>query len=396
MPAAAQDFTISATGNCAGTPAHCGTSGNRNGDRDTSWPDLQLDEGDVLTFTVQANNVPSGATGQWLAVVDASGGAYNTSDLRLSNGSPLILASSQLGFSSIFPIASRTDDYFVYSDGAAEPDETITFSISAVTLPTTGTIDTSSSVTVTIRGTDSAPSFGSGSVSNKTYIAGQAITEFQVPVATGGNGTITYAASNLPTGLRFDATGSASPGCPGTEAREICGTPTAAAATVTSTASDSNNAASDRDTLTFIVTVNADSAPDFGSGAVSNRTYVAGLAITDFQVPAATDGNGTITHTATGLPTGLRFDASGTDSPGCLGNQAREICGTPTTAAAATTVTITATNTCCAISRTCSSFISHLLPGPLPEYYMGSETAPGTDVRLLEPADGPFRRGHVS
>ena len=37
-PAAAQTLTITATGNCGGTPANCATPGNRNGDRDTHLP----------------------------------------------------------------------------------------------------------------------------------------------------------------------------------------------------------------------------------------------------------------------------------------------------------------------------------------------------------------------
>ena len=85
-----------------------------------------------------------------------------------------------------------------------------------------------SPVTVTIRGTDSAPDFGTASVSTKSYTGGLAITEFQIRAATGGNGGVTYTASGLPAGLVFDADGSGS--CPGTEPREICGTPQTAAA----------------------------------------------------------------------------------------------------------------------------------------------------------------------
>ena len=55
-PAAAQTITISATGNCAGTPANCGAGGNRNGDRDTAWPGRQVGEGDIVAFTVRLNN----------------------------------------------------------------------------------------------------------------------------------------------------------------------------------------------------------------------------------------------------------------------------------------------------------------------------------------------------
>ena len=89
MPAAALDFTISASGNCGGTPTNCGTPGNRNGDRDTTWPGLQVDEGDQLTFAVQANNVPSGSSGTWGVNTNISGSAWNTSDLTLQSGSAI-------------------------------------------------------------------------------------------------------------------------------------------------------------------------------------------------------------------------------------------------------------------------------------------------------------------
>ena len=132
----------------------------------------------------------------------------------------------------------------IHNDSVTEGDETLAVRLDTIT-PFGGvpnySAGTPSTVTVTIRGTDSAPTFGTGSVSAKTFTAGAAITEFQVPAATGGNGTITYAASGLPAGLRFDATGTDSPGCPGTEPREVCGTPTAAtsgAQTVTITATD--------------------------------------------------------------------------------------------------------------------------------------------------------------
>ena len=126
-PAAAQDFTISVTGNCGGTPANCGTPGNRNGDRDTTWPGLQVNEGDIIEFTVQANNVPMGATGFWLVNLATSGSAWNTNDLRLADGSPLTNAGSQLGSSRSFPTASRSHRYLAFGDGTAEPDEVIMF-----------------------------------------------------------------------------------------------------------------------------------------------------------------------------------------------------------------------------------------------------------------------------
>ena len=347
-PAAAQTLTISVAGNCAGTPANCGTSGNRNGDRDTTWPSLQVDEGDTVTFTYTLNGVTA-STGSVDFHINTSGTAYNVNDIRnIFNTAFPVLSATQTSSISL-PSTTRTFSFLAAADGAAESDETITFEFQRIYGDDTGqnfTIGTPSSATVTIRGTDSAPSFGSGSVTNKTYVAGSAIDDFTVPAASGGNGTITYAASNLPDGLVFDATGTDSPGCPGAEAREICGTPTTAAAaatvTITATDADSNAMNTDRGTLTFSVTVEANAVPTFGSGSVSNKTYVVGQAIDEFTVPAATSGNGTITYTASNLPDGLRFDATGSDSPGCPGSQAREICGTPTTAAAAATVTITA------------------------------------------------------
>ena len=123
-----------------------------------------------------------------------------------------------------------------------------------------GSTDVTTGRTVPLTPTDEAPSFGSGSVPAKTFFRNRAIAEFQVPAATGGNGALSYTASGLPAGLVFDASGTDTSGCPGTEPREVCGTPTAAtsgAQTVTVTAqdADANRAACDRDTLAFQVKV---------------------------------------------------------------------------------------------------------------------------------------------
>ena len=201
---------------------------------------------------------------------------------------------------------------------------------------------------VTVNVLDTAPSFGSGTVANKTYVAGQAITDFTVPAASGGNGAITYAAANLPDGLVFDATGTDTPGCTGTEAREICGAPSVAgtgAVTITAQDGDTNMGVGDRATLSFAYSVAADTAPTFGMASVTAKTFPAGAAITDFVVPAASGGNGTLSYAAANLPSGLLFDATGMDSPGCPGTEAREVCGTPDAATSgAVTVTITATD----------------------------------------------------
>ena len=349
---AAQTVTVSAIGNCGGTQANCGTASNRNGDRDTTWPGLQVDEGDTIWFR---NHPSTSVTAGHIVVSNAASGSATTNDIRNAIGNAVSnISYSCGGISAIFPTSGNFvlagSQTLIHADGVAENDETITCTITSVAAgggnTQNFTIGTPSSATVIIRGTDSAPSFGSGSVTNKTYIAGSAIADFTVPAASGGNGAITYTASNLPDGLVFDATGTDSPGCTGTEAREICGTPTTAGAaqtvTITADDADSNIASGDQASLTFTIAVTANAVPTFGSGSVSNKTYVAGQAITDFTVPAASGGNGAITYTAANLPDGLVFDATGTDTPGCTGTEAREICGTPTTAGAARTVTITA------------------------------------------------------
>ena len=349
-PAVAQTLAISATANCGGTPANCGTSDNRNGDRDTTWPGLQVDEGDTVTFTATA----SPASGVYTFQFSLVGTAANTTDLgqiqRTGSNTGILSGIPNMVTINLTPAAGYTQNIVVpvSTDSTTEPDELLTFRIdsfingltlAAYPLPSPAT------VTATIRGTDSAPSFGTGSVTAKTFTAGTAITEFQVPAATGGNGGITYAASGLPAGLRFDATGTDTPGCPGTEPREVCGTPTAATSgaqtvTITATDADSNTMSSDSATLTFSVTVNAGatlaSSPATLTeanldGAMltvtlpSGFTFAAGVTATSFElvtnptiaglsINGVTGGTtGTTTATLTlAAGTGYGFDAATT------------------------------------------------------------------------------------
>ena len=236
VPAAAQTVTISASG----FPS----------DRDAAWPGLQVDEGDWIDVSYMLNGVTGGVTIRR----SASGEAWNNTDLL--NSSFTTTAEFAAGTTQV------TYNVLVDNDGVEESDETVTFKIDGIHTDTTGqsvTVGTPSSVTVTIRGTDTAPDFGTGSVPAKSFIANTAIAEFQIPAATGGNGGVSYTISNLPVGLVFDADGTGS--CPGTEPREICGTPTSGGGTVTVTAADadSNTASNDAATLSFAVSL-ADAA----------------------------------------------------------------------------------------------------------------------------------------
>ena len=102
-----------------------------------------------------------------------------------------------------------------------------------------------------------APSFGGGSVTDKTYVASTPV-EFQFPAATGGNGALTYTAYQLPEGLSLDSDGTGTCG----RARTICGTPTATGtATVRIAVTDQDHTdIDDRDTMTFAMTVTAGAA----------------------------------------------------------------------------------------------------------------------------------------
>ena len=137
---------------------------------------------------------------------------------------------------------------------------------------------------------------------------------------------LTLSASGLPAGLSFDAT------APGS----VSGTPTAAtSAMVTVTATDPDGLSANT-SFTITVTVEgSDNLPPTLSGSLTDQTATVGMAFT-YDLPAGlfTDPNGdTLTLSATGLPAGLSFDASGNGS----------ISGMPTTDGTVT-VTITASD----------------------------------------------------
>ena len=90
--------------------------------------------------------------------------------------------------------------------------------------------------------TDSQPSFGTATVSNRTYTAGAAISVLTLPAASGGDGTLTYSLSPAVAGLSFNAT-----------TRVLSGTPT----TVSSygMAYTARDADGDIATLRFTITV---------------------------------------------------------------------------------------------------------------------------------------------
>ncbi len=92
--------------------------------------------------------------------------------------------------------------------------------------------------------TDSQPSFGTATVSNRTYTVGTAISALTLPAASGGNGTLTYSLSPAVAGLTFSSA-----------TRRLTGTPTTAGSyPMTYTVRDADG---DTATLRFTITVQA-------------------------------------------------------------------------------------------------------------------------------------------
>ena len=170
--------------------------------------------------------------------------------------------------------------------------------------------------------TGSAPTFGTQSIADQTHDQHSAIAAVTLPAATGGDGTLTYSLTpGLPAGLKF-----------GASTRRISGTPTAARAetTHTYTATDADG---DAATLTFDLTVNADTTPALSS-SVSNQSYRQNVQISTLTLPAATGGNGALTYSLTPAPpAGLTFSAS-----------TRRVTGIPTVWHTAKTYSFTVTD----------------------------------------------------
>ncbi len=170
---------------------------------------------------------------------------------------------------------------------------------------------------------DEMPNFGANTIDNQSYTQDSAITTLNLPAATGGDGTLTYSLSpDAPDGLAFSAA-----------ERTLSGTPTATqmATTYTYTATDADG---DAVSLTFNITIVMDEMPDFGANTVDDQSYTQNSAITTLNLPAATDGNGTLTYSLSpDAPDGLAFSAA-----------ERTLSGTPTGTQAATAYTYTATD----------------------------------------------------
>ena len=160
---------------------------------------------------------------------------------------------------------------------------------------------------ITVREADIAPSFAAG-VADRIYLEGDVVA-LVLPEAGGGNGPLTYSLQPEVPGLEFDAA-----------TRTLSGTATVADAypmTYRAVDADANTADGDAATLTFLITVMPDTAPDF-SETVAARTYLVGDGVV-LVLPEAGGGNGPLTYSLRPEVPGLEFDAA-----------TRTLSGTPT------------------------------------------------------------------
>ena len=179
-----------------------------------------------------------------------------------------------------------------------EQTYTITLVVSdseAASLPTT--------VTVTVS-PDTAPVFDE-TIDDQSYTEGVGIDDLILPMAGGGNGTLTYTLTPaLPNGLEFDD-----------QALEISGRPELAQAateyTYTVSDSDFNVEASDMDTITFMITINANPIGGVTEGAVTEDDPTANTATGTLTLPGSdfvAQTTATATVRAGGLGTYGRFE----------------------------------------------------------------------------------------
>ncbi len=163
---------------------------------------------------------------------------------------------------------------------------------------------------------------------NQIWLAGEALPGSYEIFPSGGVRPYTYTLS--PATLPAGVTGASND----LGFFEFSGTPTEAMPTTTYTLTATDSASPPVSAAyTFTITVEADTAPDFGDASVGTRIWPPGTTAT-LVLPAATGGNGTLTYAITpDLPDGLAFDAD-----------TRTISGAPSTATAVAEYTLTATD----------------------------------------------------
>jgi len=218
--------------------------------------------GQSITFTLSATS-PSGNSLTYSASNLPSGAIFNTNTKTFS-WTP---SSTQTG--------TYTGIQFQVSDGTLTDTESVTIVVSSAS--------------------NSAPVLSA--IGNKTVTAGQALT-FTISATDADGNTLTYSASNLPSGATFNSNTKAFSWTPSS-------TQTGTFTGVHFQVSDGTLTAAEDITIT--VNAAANHAPVLS--AIGNKTVTAGQALT-FTI-SATDADGnTLTYSATNLPSGATFNGN--------------------------------------------------------------------------------------
>ena len=137
------------------------------------------------------------------------------------------------------------------------------------------------------------PTFGTATISDKSWTHNKIISSFRLPAATDGDGNLRYSLNRaLPSGVtRSNFT--------------VYGTPNALKANTkyTWTATDRDG---DTASLSFYIAVVANKTPTFGTVTINNKSWTHNKAISSFALPAATGGDGRIRYSLNpALPSGV-------------------------------------------------------------------------------------------
>ena len=169
---------------------------------------------------------------------------------------------------------------------------------------------------------DLTPTFGSQTISDKSWMQREQITSFTLPQATGGDGTLSYTISPaIPGGITRSLS-----------TRQVSGAPTGSLnrTRYTWTASDADG---DTSSLAFYIAIAADTSPYFSS-AIGHKEWIRGSQISGFTLPEATGGNGDLSYSLSpDLPNGIVWDTT-----------TRRVTGTAQTSMASAEYTWTATD----------------------------------------------------
>ena len=274
---------------------------------------------DTFTITIVANQTPSfspnTASVTWTRnrpIAPYTVNAATGGDGTLSYSASFSPSASGLAFdATMLRITGRP------THSGSTVTATITVSDDEGTPGDTSDDDTATfTLTITLEADAAGPSFGTASVTEKTYVAGYAshpsITLPAADSTVAWNGDLAYSVSTnlaggtLPAGLTYAAATSGNGGTISIGS----GTTATARFRVTLTAADRDGSSA---AIFFYVTVEADAAPSWGAVAAPNQTVVELQTMTSAILPAlpsATAGNAPVTYSIASLPSWLAFDGT--------------------------------------------------------------------------------------